>query len=347
MSKHRQDEQSLTRHLVAVLDRVLREECSQIDRLALGHWCGLNEPWWLPDADLPLEAYFMLLRQLHLNDVPNIALRVAARSQLSDLGVFGYAMLASPTLEQSLRLISHFGEAFQPYERIWLETNDDYGLLRCEILPEGREFHQLRVESWLIGTWRVIQGLLPEGLAACASYATLDYGAPTYHWQYQQILGCHVDFEKSQCCLAIPRQWLYIPVRNAGQQASILLNDQVRRILPQDSRSGDIVSRVKRMLLEHPNECAFQLEATAPFLSLSPRTLRRYLAAAGTSFRRVCLEVRMELAKDYLANTQLTVQEIAYQLGYSQPNNFYRAFKRFFGQTPEQLRIALIYEQRT
>ncbi|WP_390617545.1 helix-turn-helix domain-containing protein [Maricurvus nonylphenolicus] len=342
MKKHRQDEQSLTRHLLAVLDRVLREECSQIDRLALGHWCGLNQPWWLPDADLPLEAYFMLLRQLHLNDVPNIALRVASRSQLSDLGVFGYAMLASPTLEQSLRLISHFGEAFQPYERIWLETNDDYGLLRCEILPEGREFHQLRVESWLIGTWRVIQGLLPEGLAACASYATMDFGAPTYHWQYQQILGCHVDFEKNQCCLAIPRQWLYIPVRNAGQQASILLNDQVRRILPQDSRSGDIVSRVKRMLLEHPNECAFQLEATAPFLSLSPRTLRRHLASAGTSFRRVCLEVRMELAKDYLTNTQLTVQEIAYQLGYSQPNNFYRAFKGYFEKTPEALRLERI-----
>jgi AraC-like DNA-binding protein len=47
----------------------------------------------------------------------------------------------------------------------------------------------------------------------------------------------------------------------------------------------------------------------------------------------------MELAKDYLTNTQLTVQEIAYQLGYSQPNNFYRAFKGYFEKTPEALRL--------
>ena len=86
-------------------------------------------------------------------------------------------------------------------------------------------------------------------------------------------------------------------------------------------------------------QCDYRLEATAPFLSLSARTLRRYLAEAGTSFRAVSLEVRMELAKDYLLNTQLTAQEIAYQLGYAQPNNFYRAFKGFYRLPPEQYRL--------
>lgn len=341
MGAYQQTEREIATSFLAVLNQVLQEDCSQIDRLALGHWCGLTEPWWLPESGLSLDAYYRLLRQLHLNDVPNIALRVASRAQLADLGVLGYAMLASPTLEQSLRLTSHFAEQFFRNERIWLETNDDYGMLCCEVLPAGRDFHQLRVESWLFSTWRYIQGLLPEGLAACASYAVLDYSSPTYHWQYQQILGCHVDFEQGRCCLAIPRQWLYIPVRNAGQQASILLDDQARRLLPEPGRQGDVVNRVKRILVEHPNECAFQLESTAPFLALSARTLRRHLSDAGSSFRRVSLEVRMELAKDYLGNTSLSIQEIAYQLGYSQPNNFYRAFKGFFNVTPEQLRASL------
>lgn len=332
------EEQPVVWSLMTVLDQVLREECPHVDRQLLGLKCGLVEPWWEPNPGYTVEVYFRLLLQLHQQQVPNIALRVGSRYQLSDLGVLGYAMLASPTLEQSLRLISHFTQMFVTHERIWLEVNDDYGILYCEVLPMGRDFHQLLVESWMISTWRYIQGLMPEGLAACASYARLDFAAPSYHWQYQQMLGCHVEFEQGVCALAIPRQWLYLPVRNAGRQANILLSDQVRRMLPESARSGDIISRVKRMLLEYPNDCVYQLELTAPMLSLSPRTLRRYLADAGSSFRRVCLEVRMELAKDYLHNTQLTVQEIAYQLGYSQPNNFYRAFKGYFAKTPEQLR---------
>lgn len=327
---------------LALLDTVLREECQYIDREALGHWCGLSEPWWEPETRLSHEDYFRLLRQLHDNEVPDIALRVSSRARLDDKGVMGYAMLASPTLEQSLRLACHLTEQAFNYLQVSLSTTAEHAVINCEVMPGGSDYFQLLLEEWLITMWRYIQVLLPEGVAPCASYASLNYDAPTYHWQYQQLLGCRVEFDQPAACLAIPKQWLYIAIHSGNAQAKSLYETQVRRLLRDRGHSGDIVSRVKRLLVEKPSDCRYQLELTAPFLSRSPRTLRRHLADAGTSFRRVCLEVRMELAKDYLINTQLTAQEIAYQLGYSQPNNFHRAFKDFFGDPPEKLRASLI-----
>jgi AraC-like DNA-binding protein len=70
----------------------------------------------------------------------------------------------------------------------------------------------------------------------------------------------------------------------------------------------------------------------------SPRTLERRLHEAGTSFRTISLEVRMELAAQYVTLGSMSGQEIADLLGYSRPSAFFRAFKDWFGVTPGQFR---------
>ena len=80
------------------------------------------------------------------------------------------------------------------------------------------------------------------------------------------------------------------------------------------------------------------MSKTASMMAISERSLRRHLAAAGTSFRQVCTQVRMELAAEYLLKTGLSVQEIAYLLGYAQENNFYRAFRAFYNTSPSLFR---------
>ena len=331
---------SVTDRQLQLLDRVLREECSYVDREALGHWCGLNRPWWVPNNGLVQENYLRLLKQLHANEVPNIALRLGRRARVEDLGVMGYAMMASPTLEQGLRVAMNLAHQVYPNVTVSLDTDRDHAILGCQIAPAASDYYQLLLEEWMVSLWGYIQALLPEGVAACASYAMLSFSAPTYHWQYQQILGCRVVFDQPRSLLAIPKQWLYIAVEGHSDQAQALFDGQIRRLLREKEHSGDIVSRVKRLLLERAAECQFKLELTAPLMALSARTLRRYLADAGVSFRQVSLEVRMELARDYLLSSRLTAQEVAYQLGYSQPNNFYRAFKNYYGLPPEQYRLS-------
>ncbi len=75
-------------------------------------------------------------------------------------------------------------------------------------------------------------------------------------------------------------------------------------------------------------------------LGVSHRTLRRRLRELGTSYSKVLAMVRLEAARQRLANDNLTIDEIAYQLGYTEPTNFRHAFRRWTGCAPSAYRAS-------
>lgn len=91
---------------------------------------------------------------------------------------------------------------------------------------------------------------------------------------------------------------------------------------------------------EYPER--LELGALARRLATSPRQLQRAFAEAGqTSFRTYLREVRMERADELLREGSLRVGEVAEAVGYSQPAQFAKAFRRCRGQAPSALRAAL------
>src|ERR1039457_7711504 len=71
---------------------------------------------------------------------------------------------------------------------------------------------------------------------------------------------------------------------------------------------------------------------------LSSRTLQRRLQEEGFSFQRVMEEARHQLARQYLNNSVLELNEAAYLLGYNDANSFVRAFCTWEGITPARWR---------
>ena len=80
------------------------------------------------------------------------------------------------------------------------------------------------------------------------------------------------------------------------------------------------------------------LQQVGKMIGLSPRTIKRRLRAEGVTYRFVLDQARLELAKVLLLDPQLTLGDVARELGYSGPNNFCRAFKRLTGVTPTKHR---------
>jgi len=78
----------------------------------------------------------------------------------------------------------------------------------------------------------------------------------------------------------------------------------------------------------------------AQALHLSQRTLQRRLQEEGTSFQSLLDDTRRELAEQYLAQPTMTLLQIAYLLGFADPSNFFRAFRRWFNVTPGEYRAA-------
>jgi AraC family transcriptional regulator of adaptative response / methylphosphotriester-DNA alkyltransferase methyltransferase len=69
------------------------------------------------------------------------------------------------------------------------------------------------------------------------------------------------------------------------------------------------------------------------------RQLQRAYAEIGqTTFRDHLTRVRMQKAAEMLGNRALTVREVAHRVGYSQPAQFAKAFKRYQGVAPSAYR---------
>ena len=71
---------------------------------------------------------------------------------------------------------------------------------------------------------------------------------------------------------------------------------------------------------------------------MSGRTLRRQLSVLGTSYRQLLDQVRSDLARQYLENSNMSVEQVAQLLGYTETTNFRRAFKRWLGVSPRDYR---------
>ncbi len=113
---------------------------------------------------------------------------------------------------------------------------------------------------------------------------------------------------------------------------------ELRRRLAEVDAAARTEERVRAALLEGLPSGQLAVDAVAKRLGMSKRTLQRRLEEDGTSYQRVLSGTREALARHYLARTSLATTEIAFLLGFDEPNSFYRAFSDWTGQTPDAVR---------
>jgi AraC-like DNA-binding protein len=73
-------------------------------------------------------------------------------------------------------------------------------------------------------------------------------------------------------------------------------------------------------------------------MNTSIRNLNRKLSNEGTSFKTLMMEIRRELAEQYISDSTLTLTEISFLLGFSEVSSFSRAYRRWEGQSPSAAR---------
>ena len=102
-----------------------------------------------------------------------------------------------------------------------------------------------------------------------------------------------------------------------------------------------VLIRVLRALVFDLENGPASLGDIARRMALSERTLRRRLRALGTSYNEILRDVRSSTAQEWLRDGNLTMESIAWRLGYTETANFRHAFKRWTGQSPQAFRRQL------
>jgi len=113
-----------------------------------------------------------------------------------------------------------------------------------------------------------------------------------------------------------------------------MLAPQFEEELKQENAQGNFLEGVRLAIQQKLTGRRPNVEDIADALHVSSRTLQRRLQDEGSSFQRVLEEARHRLARHYLTNSVLELNEAAYLLGYEDGNSFVRAFRTWEGVPP-------------
>ncbi|ASP37370.1 hypothetical protein CHH28_01140 [Bacterioplanes sanyensis] len=132
--------------------------------------------------------------------------------------------------------------------------------------------------------------------------------------------------------------FFHCPVNFHCAHNQILFRQQDLQHSVADKHPGQKYSDKVRWLFSHVRGHYPTCEQAAEPMALSGRTLRRRLHDEGTSYQQLLEQWRQQRAQHLLLHTHLSVQQVGYVLGYSDPANFGRAFRHWFNRSPRRYR---------
>jgi AraC-like DNA-binding protein len=273
---------------------------------------------------------------LRLSRDPAIALHAGERMHVSAYGMYGYALLSSATHAQAREFAARYVRVVGPLCDFTTTYDGTKVIATFEPMhwPNPTEnVHRFAVEFALTAHLTTLRDR--SGQAFGFSRVLLDYGAPRYSAAYQGVFKCPVLFNQQRCGYDYGR--IDGPLALADVRTHAMAREMCEDVLGEVNRAGGVAADVRRILIEQPGRYP-SIEAIAKQLDIYPRALRRRLKAEGTSYRDLLAEVRMRLAIEYLRKTQITNEEIASRLGYSDAANFRHAFMRWTGKSPSDFR---------
>lgn len=282
-------------------------------------------------------ADFHLLTQAALQRCgePALGLVLGQRLNVSTHGILGYAVLSSANLGKALQFaLKYYRVLGLAFELELVEQGEDMELRALESFPMGPQA-RFAAEGLLTSIHTIARFLLGEELQGLA--VGFAHAAPQYAARYDQVFGVAVQFEQPCHWLRLPRHYLERPMALANPATVQMCQQQCEALLASLDVQDGLLTRVRRLLLARPGDFP-DLESAASALHTSGRSLRRHLAQMGTSYQQVLDEVRKRLALQYLTTTHLPQYEIAQLLGFSDPSNFRRAFRKWTGKLPGDYR---------
>jgi len=291
------------------------------------------------DGRVPFDGYVALMRAAKdLTGDPALALHYGEHVDISQVSIVGLIGQASETMLDALMQLNR-------YVRLVVEA-DGAGAERFQVVRE-------RGGVWMVDTRRnpndfpeltesafaqLVCG--PRRFVSMAFVKSVEvtHPRPEHAAEYERIFQAPVTFGSDRNAIQFEPAFADLPVARLPRYAFGVLTQHADALLESLESSKSTRGRVEAILMPilHKGEACMDLVASK--MALSRQTLFRKLKAEGVTFEQVLDELRHRLAKDYLSARKVSVNETAYLVGFSDPAAFSRAFKRWTGMNPSEIR---------
>lgn len=295
-----------------------------------------------PDLLVTPDQELTAIRNLRAaaGDRPALAAEVGATYRLTTFGIFGYALLSSPTLRDVIAVTLRFIDLSYIFSTIGVESTGDRIVVRLEDTALPDDVREFLVDRDLFAIHSVLGELVPGGVP----FTDISFGGGrsagtlTAYGERLGLIPSESD-HGAGVTMVFDAARLDEPLPQ-GSPAAVTVAEAMCRDLAATRRTrGPVSSRVRVEIAGRLTQGA-SMSSVAAGLGVSSRTLRRHLSDEGTSFQRLLDDVRLELARRMLATGLLSVEDVALRLGYAEASSFIHAFRRLTGDTPHRAVVA-------
>lgn len=152
----------------------------------------------------------------------------------------------------------------------------------------------------------------------------------------EEACGLGLGYAADWCEVCFPASIAELPIPGGRPNIARVIEERLDRMLEAQACGHDVSARVRSAAVELMRGGGCDVEQLARALRMSRRSLERALAQEGTTAAALVEDERKQLALAWLP--ELSVDEVAARLGYSDARAFSRAFKRWTGQAPSSAR---------
>lgn len=296
---------------------------------------------WLSDPDQQISGH--ILQALWREAVtqtgdPDLGLHIGEAFNLAAIGIVGYVLLNCETYGQALDKLARYTYLFSQGVVISHRVSESWAQCDCTIVSELQNYlldePRHPIESTFSALLTATQQLTGQPLKLYGVW--FQHPQPQSWAEHDRIFQTPVRFAQPMNRLVFEATCLDWPVKSANTNLLEVFEHHATALLM--AQSQGYAHKVGQAIAKTLQGEALSLEKLAQTLALSPRQLQRELKAENTSYQMLLDDTRRELALRHLKNPDISIHDVAFLLGFSEPSAFHRAFKRWTGQTPRRYR---------
>jgi AraC-like DNA-binding protein len=276
---------------------------------------------------------FLELAAAEAND-SLLGLHVAAEMDLRGIGLFYYLAASCTTVAEALEYLGRYAATMTEEIRLEISGQQDETILTFRRALAFDEPPRQHAELIALAFNRVLRELTNRDFAP--SQITFTHARDFVLREIHRILRCPVEFMQATESWALPRSVMQLPIVFADSQLLQILEVHGNHLLSERRTASGFRSAVENQLQGALPSGGVHAAIIADQLGMSERSFRRRLAQEGTTFSEVLNQLRQRLALRYLRDERVSLQQIAWLLGYSEIGAFNHAFKRWTGTSPSR-----------
>ena len=253
-----------------------------------------------------------------------------------------HAVIHSDTLERALRRAMRFLRLVLDDMAGELSRDGDTAHIVLMNLPTGSvSVGDTSKRAFAYGTYLImLHGLACWLVGRRIPLSTADFSCPepVFSDEWRILFSRNLNFNQTHCRISFPAHYLDMGNIQNERTMKEFLRSAPANFLVKYKNSDSLSAKIRRRLREWSPAAWPDFETLAHQLNASPATLRRRLDDEGESYRAIMDELRRDLAIALLSDTQLSLSDIAGELGFAESSAFHRAFKKWTGTRPGEYR---------